>query len=155
MSWNAMSSDAIDIVCDRLKAEEAFRAFPYNDATGERVTCRPGGFLTWLYGLNLEIAATEEFADAVMSWYCDGLDEDLSAYDWYRDLGDVRKSVLLDMAFNVGVEGLLGFTEMIAALSATPPNYAAAADQILLSVAAHELRARYDKLSDIMRAGTL
>lgn len=34
---------------------------------------------------------------------------------WWRELGEARQAVILNMGFNLGVEGLLGFCKMLAA----------------------------------------
>jgi hypothetical protein len=60
--------NAIDITAARLLKEEAFRQYPYNDATGQRVTCLPGGNLSWLIGLNLETAGSMDLAQVVVSF---------------------------------------------------------------------------------------
>ncbi|QFR59853.1 baseplate central spike complex protein [Vibrio phage phi50-12] len=42
----------------------------------------------------------------------------LVKYDWYNKQSDDRKTILISMAYQMGVEGLLKFRKMIAALKA-------------------------------------
>ena len=44
------------------------------------------------------------------------LERQLSQYQWFNIQDQVRKGVLIEMAYNLGVNGLLGFKNMIAAL---------------------------------------
>jgi lysozyme len=44
------------------------------------------------------------------------LERQLSQYPWFNIQDQVRKGVLIEMAYNLGVNGLLGFKNMIAAL---------------------------------------
>jgi len=107
---------ARDIVIERLKPEERFMQFPYDDATGKRVKA-PVGNITWLYGCNLETSGSLKLANVVLSAQVDEVEEQLDEFAWYVALDDVRKSVCLDIAFNGGVHGLLHYPRMITALS--------------------------------------
>lgn len=44
------------------------------------------------------------------------LERQLSQYTWFTIQDPVRRSVIIEMAYNLGVNGLLGFKKMIAAL---------------------------------------
>lgn len=66
-------------------------------------------------------------------------------------LNKARQYVLVDMAYNLGWTGLLGFPRMLAACWAGDFNTAAA--QILASEAARELPTRYRSLAATMKAG--
>lgn len=44
------------------------------------------------------------------------LEKQLSQYAWFTIQDPVRRSVVIEMAYNLGVNGLLGFKNMIAAL---------------------------------------
>ena len=107
---------ARDLVVARLKPEEGYEQFPYDDATGKRVRA-PVGNITWLYGCNLETSGSPELATLVLGWQVDQVEKQLLPLAWYSALDDVRKSVCLDIAFNGGVAGLLHYPHMIAALS--------------------------------------
>jgi lysozyme len=50
---------------------------------------------------------------------------------WWRDLNGARQDALANLAFNLGVEGLVGFAHMLAALRSG--DYALAAQHLLAS----------------------
>lgn len=77
-----------------------------------------------------------------------GLDARLS---WWRVLDPVRQRVLLNMAFNMGVAGLLAFTNTLAAVHAG--DYDAAADEMLNSKWAGQVHDRAQRLAQMMRTG--
>jgi lysozyme len=78
----------------------------------------------------------------------EGLDTEIP---WWRGLDDLRQDVLSNMAFNLGVGGLLGFPAMLAATQAG--DYATAADEMLDSQWADQVGQRAIRLSDQMRTG--
>ena len=75
----------------------------------------------------------------------------LERFDWFRALGPVRRKVLVDMAFNLGMAGLLGFQKMIAALARG--DYKAAADEMVDSAWYHQVGTRARRLVEMMRTG--
>jgi lysozyme len=70
---------------------------------------------------------------------------------WFQHLDDVRKGVLLNMSFQMGVDGLLGFHTTLRLVRER--NYEAAADQMLESLWAKQTPERAQRLSDQMRDG--
>lgn len=121
-----MSTAAVSLCVARLTSEEGFRQYPYDDATGERVHA-PVGNLTWLYGLNLDAIGNPALGHAIIALIVDDRDFSLSVYSWYLNASTLRQSVLLDMAFNLGVAGLVhGYPKMIAAMTAGDWTTAAA-----------------------------
>lgn len=142
---------AIDITAARLLKEEAFRQYPYNDATGQRVSCLPAGNLSWLIGLNLETAGSMDLAEVVTEFLLRKLNASLASFWWYAKLDDVRLSVVLDVAFNAGAAGLLHFPKMLAAIGSQ--DWATAKTELLDSAAARELPKRYAVLAQIMLTG--
>ncbi len=146
---------AVDIVYARLMREEGCRIYPYNDANDQRVTCRPTGNLTWLYGFNLEEIGSPELGQMMLRWLIQQEQSDLMRNAWYQALDGVRQSVLLDIAYNDGMDGLLSFHLMLAALQRDPPDYGVAAAQLLDSDAARKLSVRYGALAQILRTGVL
>lgn len=142
-------STRIDIVFTRLKREEGERQFAYDDATGARVRA-PQGFLSWGRGFNLDACGSAGLFD-VMERYLIGLaDTALQPFQWYQALDDVRASVVLDIAYNGGVGGLLHYPHMISALKTQ--DWAAAAKEC--AVANEKLDAtRYAPLRKILLSG--
>lgn len=73
------------------------------------------------------------------------LDEKLP---WWRNLSEVRQRVILNMAFNLGVAGLLMFKNTLAAVLRS--DYAAAARGMLASKWATQVGARAERLAYMM-----
>ena len=113
---------AIDLVSARLKTEEGFRATKYLDTTGHA---------TIGYGFNVDGGISRAAAAALLTEQVIELDAALEAYAWYAPLDDVRRSVVLDIAFNQGLAGLLHYPHMIAALAVQ--NWAEASAQCVVA----------------------
>ncbi len=79
---------------------------------------------------------------------CRGLD---GALPWWVHLDDLRQDVLANMAFNLGVAKLLGFTETLAAIRVGA--FADAANHMLASAWARQVGARARRLAAQMRTG--
>lgn len=70
---------------------------------------------------------------------------------WVADLDDVRQRVIIDMAFNLGIAGLLSFKNTLAAIKAG--DYAKAAPMMLDSKWAGQVGKRAERLSTMMLTG--
>ncbi|OZI64628.1 glycoside hydrolase family protein [Bordetella genomosp. 4] len=70
---------------------------------------------------------------------------------WFESLDEARKGVLLNMAFQMGVNGLLGFKNTLAMVARH--DYAKAADGMLNSLWARQTPDRALRLSKQMRTG--
>lgn len=70
---------------------------------------------------------------------------------WWRDLNGVRQRVLLNMAFNLGTAGLLGFKNTLAAVKAG--EWAKAASGMLASKWARQVGERAKRLAHMMKTG--
>lgn len=81
----------------------------------------------------------------------DRIDALTRALPWFQDLDDARKGVLLNMAFQMGVEGLLGFTNTLALIQAG--DYVGAAAGMLQSKWAQQTPARAQRLAQQMASG--
>lgn len=73
------------------------------------------------------------------------------ALPWFQNLDDARKGVLLNMAFQLGVAGLLAFKNTLAAVERG--DYAAAAAGMLDSKWAQQTFNRAKRLADQMASG--
>jgi lysozyme len=130
--------------CDQLKRDEGFRQFPYRDSRG---------VLTIGYGFNLQSdGLTEAEAISVLHqrvWrvYLQLID----ALPWVKQLDGPRQGVLLNMAYNLGVHGLLQFTVTLQNVQAG--DYDAAAEAMLRSVWADQVGERARRLALQMRTG--
>jgi len=126
-------------IIEQLKRDEGIRRTAYQDSLG-----------IWTVGVghNLRVPLSDAAIEQILA-------DDLLAVDtacralpvWYQ-LSPARQGVLLNMAFNLGFAGLMGFQKMHAALRAH--DYERAAAEMLDSDAAREVGARYDRLAKQM-----
>lgn len=87
------------------------------------------------------------------------LDRDLDHVDaaldkhlpWWRRLDPVRQRVLVNMAFNMGIMGLLGFRNTLRMIEAG--SYDLAASNMMASLWARQVKARASRLAVMMRTG--
>lgn len=119
-----MSTKAVEIFLarPRIVREEGDRLLPYDDATAKAVVA-PIGKLSWGWGFNLMACGSEGLFEVMARYLVTQVDTVLSSTAWYGGLGNepTRQSVFLDVAYNVGISGMLhGFPLMI--------RYAAARD---------------------------
>lgn len=70
---------------------------------------------------------------------------------WWTKLDDARKGVLLNMSFQMGTDGLLGFKNTLAMIQAG--NYEGAAKGMLQSKWAQQTPSRAKRMSEQMRTG--
>jgi lysozyme len=131
---------AIDIALPRLETEEGFRNVAYKDSKGN---------LTVGYGFNINAGISQMCAGALLTAQLQELQSRLLTLQWYAALDNVRQSVCLDIAFNAGFAGLLGFPKMIAALEAQDWTEAA----VQCQVQDPELAPRYATLAHILGTG--
>lgn len=62
------------------------------------------------HGVNLHSTMTREMSERKLEAYILELDRDLaSILTWYKDATFITKTILINMAFNMGIEGLLTF----------------------------------------------
>lgn len=101
-------SAAISEAFARLQTEEGFRAMLYTDTTGHA---------TIGYGFNVSAGISQRAAAALLLEQITEADEALQQeYPWYGQISPARASVLIDMAINEGLSGLInGFPKMLAA----------------------------------------
>ncbi len=130
---------------DQLMRYEGLRLKPYRDLSGK---------LTIGFGRNLDdTGITEDEALKLLendiSRATAGLKRNLPYFD---SLDEVRRNVLINMAFNLGIRGLLGFSRMLCALRAG--DYKAAAEEMLRSKWAVQTGSRAGELSNLMRNGS-
>lgn len=95
----------------QLKKHEGFRQHPYRDSVGK---------LTIGYGRNLDDKGIERHeAEYLLMNDIAHAEKLLRRYlPWYEELDEVRQHALINMAFNLGVYGLLKFNKMLAAMKA-------------------------------------
>lgn len=124
--------------------DEGCRLKPYKDTVGKT---------TIGYGRNLDDVGISALEAEVL------LDHDLAsaelecrkAFAWFADLNDVRQRVICNMAFNMGLPKLRGFTKTLAAIEAR--DYDLASQHMLASKWAAQVGSRAVRLARMMRDG--
>lgn len=122
----------------------------------------PAGFLTIGYGHNLDVnpicglgedsCIKDEYAVEILRDDCHAVAVQLDGYiPWWRDLCEPRQAVLLNMAFNMGVAGLLGFKNMLRAVQSG--DYGLARQEMLNSRWASQVGRRAPELAKQMQLG--
>ena len=72
---------------------------------------------------------------------------------WYKDATDVTKGILVNMSFNLGLKGLLGFKNTLRFIS--EKNYEQAASNMKQSLWARQVKVRADELIERMRTQSI
>lgn len=128
----------------QLRLHEGERLKPYRCTAGK---------LTIGVGRNLDDRGitAEESAYLLANDIAREERELLKALAWVGQLDEVRQRVLLDMAFNMGLVGLLGFKNTLATIRAG--DYAKAAAMMLDSKWATQVGQRAERLSRMMATG--
>lgn len=75
----------------------------------------------------------------------------LQPYDWYNKQDDVRKDAIVELVFNLGLDGFLKFKNTIKYLS--NKDYRMAAYQLLNSKWATQVHGRANNIADRIRTG--
>ncbi len=128
----------------QLIGHEGLKLTPYVDSVG-KLTIGVGRNLT---DVGISPHEALEFLDHDIDAAIAGIQK---ALPWTSRLDAVRFRVLIDMAFNLGVTGLLGFRRMLAALQAD--DYGRAADEMVQSAWVRQVGARALRLAEMMRTG--
>lgn len=130
---------------EKIEFEEGFKSRMYK--------C-PAGKWTIGSGINLEqTEIPEEVADLWLKFIVDGIEDQLYEHDWYSGLNHARQVVIVDMAYQMGVRGLMGFRNMINSIIGG--DYEGAAHHMLDSAYAMQTPARAHRNSKVMRVGEL
>lgn len=140
-----MEAKLMDRIKEQLVRHEGLRLKPYRCTAGK---------LTIGIGRNLDdCGITQSEAYVMLINDIMNCEKQLQASmpDIYNGLDEVRKSVLLNMCFNLGVSGLLGFKNTLALVKAG--DWERAANNMLVSKWAKQVGRRAIELSELMRKG--
>src|SRR5579863_8968787 len=124
------------------------KRFPYPDAKG-KTTIGVGRNLTdkGLSDVEVQFLLANDITETT--------DALAAAFPWFPSLDGPRQGVLINMAFNMGIEGLSGFQKFLAAVMHY--DWETAADEMLKSEWANEVGKeegqRADRLQKQMRTG--
>ena len=136
----SMSDDGLAV----LRRHEGFKDRPYRDTVG---------VLTIGYGWNLESdPMAREAAEIQMRMKLESLEALLlSKFDWYPNLSQTRKDVILNMCYNLGIDGFSQFRNTIWLIQNS--RFDEAGEEMLKSKWAKQVGNRAIFLSDKMKAG--
>ena len=138
------------LLLQELRRDEGVRYVPYLDSVGIK-TVGVGHNLE-AHPLDLTYPLTDEQVDQILA---DDLVRVFSGLDrkigWWRNLSCARMRVLANMAFNLGVDGLLEFKRMI--LAVDRGHYDQAAREMLNSKWARQVFNRAIRLAEMMANG--
>lgn len=131
-------------LAEQLEKHEGFREKPYRCTSGK---------LTIGIGRNIEDnGITYSEAMHLLSNDICAIGEDIQRWlPWVHDLDDTRQRVVYDMAFNMGINRLLKFRKMLAALKAR--DYKTASVEMMDSRWARQVKTRAETLSKMMEDG--
>jgi len=130
-------------IFDQLKRDEGLRLTPYVDTVGK---------ITIGYGTNLSDGIEEDEASYLLQRRAVNAAMELARnLPWTNQLGEARRGVLINMAYNMGIQALLLFRKTLALVQ--EGNYDQAADEMLKSKWADQVGARAHRLSIQMRSG--
>lgn len=131
-------------IYEQLRRDEGVRLKPYTDTVGK---------LTIGVGRNLtDDGISEAEADSMLHNDVADTENMLTAHFlFYSSLDSVRQGVLLNMAFNMGVTKLAGFTQMLRAVASG--DWDTAAKEMMNSKWAEEVGDRATRLRDQLLTG--
>lgn len=138
-----MTADDYQALKSSIMAHEGLRLKPYPDTRG---------FVTIGYGHNLtENGITREMAETILEEdIAEAQEQCRDTIEWFDGLDGPRQRVLTEMAFNLGIDGLLGFTRMLADVESG--HYADAAREMLNSKWAAQVGTRAQRLAAVMNS---
>lgn len=149
----------IYIICQRLELHEGLRLQPYRCSKGK---------LTIGIGRNLNANPITPEEELVVGDWRHGITKGMAIYLLLRDLkkitdklpkaikffnqlDDERQYALIDMAYNMGIKGLLNFKKMLFFME--KKDFAKAADECLNSRYAKDTGKRAERIANLIRTG--
>lgn len=75
----------------------------------------------------------------------------VTSFAWFPILDAIRQAVLMDLCYNIGIAGVLGFKKMISAMAAG--DYDSAAAELMNSQYATQVGSRAKELAQMLKTG--
>lgn len=140
------------VLLKELRRDEGVRYSPYLDTVGIP-TVGVGHNLSawplpngWVYPLS--DAQVDQLLATDLEYVFRGLD---SRICWWRNLSYARQRVVVNMAFNLGIDGFMSFRNTIQAIKES--RWSDAAKGMMASKWASQVKGRADRLAKMMREG--
>lgn len=128
---------------DQLIRDEGLKLKPYTDTVGK---------LTIGIGRNLDdVGISESEARYMLKNDISKVLAELTKQNWFNGLDEPRQVAIANMAFNLGVEGLLGFKNMIDCLKCG--KFKLASEHALASKWAGQVGARARRIAEQIATG--
>jgi len=125
----------------QIERDEGFRQFPYADSVG-----------VWTIGIGRNLESNGVSLEEARYLAQNDIEKITAALrqrlHWFDTHSECRQAVLINMAFNMGIGGLLGFKKLIAALEVG--DYQIAAEEMLNSKWAKQVGVRAERLAKQM-----
>lgn len=137
------------ILFKMLKEHEGFVPHAYQDSLGYW-TIGYGRLIDKQKGGGISRFEAHELLDNDVRETMRSLDEHLP---WWRSLDEARQVAIVDMAFNLGVQGLMGFRNMLMALE--QGQWQMAAQEALNSLWAKQVGQRANEIAKILVDGRI
>ena len=140
-------SSLLDSITQQIKRDEGLVLHAYTDTVG-MLTIGYGRLIDKRRGGGISEAEAEFLLKNDIDRKLRDLRTRLPLFD---KLDDARKGVLMNMAFQMGVDGLLKFNKTLTLIEAG--DYKAAADNMLKSLWAKQTPARAQRMAEQLRTG--
>lgn len=128
-----------------IKPHEGLKLKMYRDTRG---------VLTIGYGFNLEVnSIPQDVAERLLEVTLEPTITALRGLSWFQGLDVPRQAAIVDMAFNLGVHGLLGFNTFLQLIQAG--QWEQATQDLLGTKWAQQVGTRATQDSEIIRTGIL
>ena len=131
---------------DQLKRHEGVSKWAYEDHLGY-ITVGVGRCLDPEIGLGL----SEKEIDYLLQNDIERCYKELECLSWFQDLDPIRQEALVNMVFNLGLTRFLQFKKTLAYMA--EGRYSEAADEMLDSKWARQVKNRAIELSEMIRTG--
>lgn len=143
----------LDLLVADLQRDEGWRGVLYDDKTGKPI--RPGsiveGHPTIGYGFALDVAPlTQDEGDFILRRRAQQRIADVQNYlPWSSSAPESVQRALTNMAYNLGIHGLLGFAAFLTLLA--QGKYAEAANDLKTTLWAAQVRDRAIRIEGLIR----
>jgi lysozyme len=153
-----LSSNELITLQRILSQDEGVRKFPYLDCCGlpwRDCQCQTKGKLTIGIGRNLDdLGLSDSEIIQLQQNDVKKMTADLERnFGWFHNMDTARRIVIVSMAFNLGIQGLKNFKNMIRAIEVG--NFNQAAEEMLESQWSTQVKDRAIRLASIMKSGTI
>lgn len=150
-----MTTYSRDKLIAELERDEGIRGDLYDDATGKAITKGSVVIGNPTIGIG-HCCSTNPLSQPEIEYIFQNdlaeVETDLTVnLPWWRTLDDVRQRALINLCFNLGINGLLGFKNTLKAIK--DGNWPLAAIGLRGSLADHQEPARIERIAKMMETG--